>query len=215
MTRDELLQRRAADQRRRYAKNPDAYRERSRRYAAANRARRTAYKARWRAANGTRARDTLRLWKERNRERVRSTMKLWRESNHAAIKAYNDANRDARNAQITAWKRANLDKVRAYTRTRQANQIKATPRWANLFFIREAYHLAVLRERITGFAWHVDHIVPLRSAIVCGLHVEHNLQVIPGTANLKKGNSRWPDMPGQLLNKTHELVAQRRAMGRK
>lgn len=38
-------------------------------------------------------------------------------------------------------------------------------------------------------------IVPLKSALVCGLHVEHNLQVIPKTENLKKFNSVWPGMP--------------------
>jgi 5-methylcytosine-specific restriction endonuclease McrA len=41
----------------------------------------------------------------------------------------------------------------------------------------------------------VDHIVPLKSPLVCGLHVEHNLQVIPATQNRRKHNRVWPDMP--------------------
>jgi hypothetical protein len=73
--------------------------------------------------------------------------------------------------------------------------LKATPAWANKFFITEAYHLAKLREKICGGKWHVDHIVPLKSAIVCGLHVENNLRVIPGAENSVKGNRHWPDMP--------------------
>jgi hypothetical protein len=63
---------------------------------------------------------------------------------------------------------------------------RATPSWANKFFIAEAYHIAKVREKMLGGKWHVDHIVPLRGKNVCGLHVEHNLQVIPAAVNLKK-----------------------------
>jgi hypothetical protein len=63
---------------------------------------------------------------------------------------------------------------------------RATPSWANKFFIAEAYHLAKVREKVVGGKWHVDHIIPLRGKNVCGLHVENNLQVIPASVNLKK-----------------------------
>lgn len=63
---------------------------------------------------------------------------------------------------------------------------RATPAWANKFFIAEAYHIAKAREKALGGKWHVDHIVPLRGKNVCGLHVETNLQVIPAKVNLRK-----------------------------
>jgi hypothetical protein len=78
---------------------------------------------------------------------------------------------------------------------RKARRLKASPIWRNQFFIDEIYHLAKIRSKATGIKWHVDHIVPLKSDIVCGLHTEANLQVIPAQTNQKKGNWTWPDMP--------------------
>lgn len=93
------------------------------------------------------------------------------------------------------WAKANVDKINAKNSKRRATKIQATPAWTNDFFIKEAYHLAKLREKTLGGRWHVDHIVPLKSKLVCGLHTEINLQVIPANSNLIKSNSFWPQMP--------------------
>lgn len=109
------------------------------------------------------------------------------------------ANREARKAAIAQYKRDNPGKVNAMKSARKAHAKKATPAWANQFFIEEIYQLAALRtkQRTGGVAkWHVDHIVPLRAKLVCGLHVEYNLQVIPAEENCSKSNRYWPNMPG-------------------
>lgn len=65
----------------------------------------------------------------------------------------------------------------------------AQPEWADRAEIREIYKQA----KRTGM--HVDHIVPLCHPLVCGLHVEHNLQLLPPGVNYYKSNNHWPDMP--------------------
>jgi len=42
--------------------------------------------------------------------------------------------------------------------------------------------------KITGERYVVDHIIPLISPEVCGLHVPWNLRVITQEENLKKSN---------------------------
>ena len=98
-------------------------------------------------------------------------------------------------ASVAKWAKKNVHKRNHASALRRAKRFHATPIWANEFFISEAYHLARLRTKKLGFKWHVDHIVPLKSDIVCGLHVESNLQVIPAIQNLQKHNRIWPDMP--------------------
>ena len=123
--------------------------------------------------------------------------KAWRKANAAKVRvegAIRMAEWRKNNPEITKTK-ANSPEMRAYRSGRRAATKKATPSWANSFFIKEAYALADLRTKMLGFVWHVDHIVPLKSDRVCGLHWEGNMAVIPGEENSRKGNRRWPQMP--------------------
>jgi hypothetical protein len=63
---------------------------------------------------------------------------------------------------------------------RKARVLERTPKWANLEIIREIYNNAE--------GMHVDHIVPLMGELVCGLHVENNLQYLTPEENMSKGN---------------------------
>lgn len=74
-------------------------------------------------------------------------------------------------------------------------QTIATPKWANKGAMLALYRDAKKRQNDTGELHHVDHIVPLISTRVCGLHCEQNMRIILGVENSSKGNRRWPDMP--------------------
>lgn len=78
---------------------------------------------------------------------------------------------------------------------RLARKRKATPAWADKKAISAFYAEAARLTAETGVEHEVDHIVPLQSRRVCGLHVENNLQILTSQANKEKGNRRWPDQP--------------------
>ena len=140
----------------------------------------------------------LYLWRKNNPERVKELMRKdyvkHRAQRVSLSSKWAKNNRAKTNAGIARWKRANPHKVANYSARRRTTKMSATPAWANQFFIEEIYDLAQRRTKATGFLWHVDHIVPLKNNLVCGLHVEHNLQVIPASHNMAKGNRHWPDM---------------------
>ena len=113
----------------------------------------------------------------------------------------------------TEWSRLNTDKVRAYKqkwkernkdnyitgdlarRTRMKNALPKFVTEFDRFLINEIYDLARQRTKLLGIKFEVDHIVPIMSDIVCGLHSPDNLQIIPAKINHKKSNKFWPDMP--------------------
>lgn len=61
----------------------------------------------------------------------------------------------------------------------------STPKWADKKRISDIYIMA------QKLGLHVDHIIPLRHAKVCGLHVETNLQLLTRSQNCSKRN-KWP-----------------------
>jgi len=72
---------------------------------------------------------------------------------------------------------------------------RRTPSWADRSLLRDLHRLAKVFTRDSGVQWSQDHIVPLNHPLVCGLHCEANIKLIPLEENRAKGNHTWPDMP--------------------
>lgn len=67
----------------------------------------------------------------------------------------------------------------------------AQPPWANRNEINAIYREARERRK-AGEDVHVDHIYPLQSPWICGLHVHTNLVIMPAKRNMLKSNHSFP-----------------------
>ena len=84
------------------------------------------------------------------------------------------------------------------TQMRRAKNLGVIPKWFgefDEFVMKEAVRLSRVRERLTGFKWEVDHIVPLQGGTVTGFHIGCNIQVIPKVVNMRKNSYYWEGMP--------------------
>ncbi len=98
--------------------------------------------------------------------------------------------------QLFEWQRRKAARARYKARPevfrelnarRGARLRTAAPRWESPELLRRVY--AEARKR----RLEVDHVVPLSSPHVCGLHVWANLQLLSKEENVRKGNREWPD----------------------
>ena len=93
--------------------------------------------------------------------------------------------------QKKLYKQINRAKYAANHAKRRAAKLNATPKWLTkeqLQEIRDFYEIAAAFKLYTGEEYQVDHIIPLQSDKVCGLHVPWNLQILTAKENVSKSN---------------------------
>ena len=150
--------------------------------------------------------------KRDNKEHIAKSKKAWDEANSEHLKEYRDnaywSNPEVARARAVAYRKANPEACRqsgrAYAKAksdvyvankrkghakRRAAKVNANVSWADNAIIIKIYKDAVTISKETGIPHHVDHIVPLLGKLVCGLHVENNLQIITAEENSRKTNT--------------------------
>ncbi len=161
-----------ADNKARYEANKPAYAARRDAYTKENSEKVSVYQQAYREANREKAKLYFKERYGANREEI-----------GAKQSAYAKANKDAVNARNRAWAARNPMKIRASNGLRKRRVRLATPTWSDKEAIRCVYQEAHYMQM------HVDHIIPLKHPLVCGLHVWDNLQLLSEQANKSKGNT--------------------------
>lgn len=165
-------------------KNKESVAAYAKAYHIENQESRAAGFAEWLAENRDRRNSQQAEYRRSNREKVRTANITWVLNNKEAAKAARSRYRK-KTAALHASRQCE----------REAAKKQAIPPWADVDAIRVVYEEAHFIRDVSGEDYQVDHIVPLKSRLVCGLHVIDNLQIIPAKANAAKGNRWWPDMP--------------------
>jgi hypothetical protein len=120
---------------------------------------------------------TAAKWYQNNRESQIARVRKWQAENPEAYQR-NEKNKRINNPEV----------YRAISSKRRAAKLQRTAAWADKDAIKAIYAEAQRLQEVLGVPMHCDHVIPLQGELVCGLHVETNLQIIPATLNVRKSN---------------------------
>ncbi len=140
----------------------------------------------WAKNNPDKRRLIANKYARNNLDKARANKARYRREDSLKVRKWCLENPEKKKAINKRWCQNNKWRVVRNVRDRQIQKIKATVKWANLEKIDEIYKEA---EKL-GLV--VDHIIPLRHKLVCGLHVEGNLQLLTRSENARKSNKFEP-----------------------
>ena len=140
------------------------------------------------AKNRAATKERKRRWYKENKERIRKKHKEY----------YLEKSKDTKwvkqeKERVDEYRKNNLGKYANKESRRRTSKLNASVSWADKNYIRDLYENCREVESIfeslgMRVKFHVDHIIPLQHKQVCGLHVEHNLQILTAEENVAKSN---------------------------
>ena len=167
-----LLTRRKAN----YQKNKDKEQVKIKEYKLRNKERINEYQKQYRDENKGKISSQVNQWHQNNKARHSGKMKQWYQENKEEVLI-----------RVSKYQKENRPRYNAIFKKYKAAKLQAIPEWFEKDKIEKVY------DKAQEFNMHVDHIVPLQSDEVCGLHCWHNLQLLDSSLNCAKGNYYWPE----------------------
>lgn len=134
-------------------------------------------------------------WRDKNKEKVKKYRGNYVTNNYEKVRKQDkeygsrvDVKNERRKYERRYYKN-NRSKMIAISCAYDSRVRASRPSWQNQTDINEYYKAA------KQINLEVDHIVPINSDLVCGLHCIDNFQLLTRSENASKGNRYWPDMP--------------------
>jgi hypothetical protein len=156
-------------------------------------------KKKWAKNNKIKRREHQKKYRELHPERIKASREKYKQNHPEGFKdareRWRQKNSLKNRISQKQWRQLNKGLINGWLAKRRAAKKQAIPAWANKSAIENIYKKAYELTVQTGIAHEVDHIYPLQSKYMCGLHVESNLQILSKKENRAKGNRTWP---GQL-----------------
>ena len=158
---------------------------------------------RWVEDNGERVEQQRTRYRKNNPDKVKQSNKQWCESNpdyhnqhykdnpeyyEQYSEAYREANREYYKQYQVQYRKDNPDKLSVLSSKYRAAKIQAIPKWYEEKQVELLYKKCKELNNRWKVNFQVDHIIPLNSKTVCGLHCWNNLQLLEGTDNSSKNN---------------------------
>lgn len=142
----------------------------------------------WYEANQEAARSYTKLYYKNNTNQCKESVRSYRKNNTSKVREYKKQ-WNSKNPELlkNIKKREQEKNIKSYlyrNAKRRADLLLATPKWLT------KEHLQAIKDIYKNCpdGYHVDHIIPLKSDFLCGLHVPWNLQYLPAKENISKKN---------------------------
>lgn len=152
--------------------------------------------SKWQKENKVKCRQRSKRFYENNREKESARKKniYWKDPQKrlAIVRQWRQNNIEHRRHYDAQYFQNNKSRVYAKNARRRALKRQAIPPWANYEKIQSIYDECARLSADTGIQHHVDHVIPLTSKFVCGLHCESNLQILTKSENSQKSNKFSP-----------------------
>ena len=113
----------------------------------------------------------------KNAAKYKRRMREWRQNNL-----------DKARQAVARWASANASRLSLAAAQRHRRVRHAAPPWVDKRSLEAVYRAARKMTKRSGIKHHVDHIIPLKHELVCGLHVPWNLQILTASENSRKKN---------------------------